>query len=87
MYGVIDGTHILIFRLQTLFLEDYYYHKICDYLIIPRIVIDCNKKLDLCVGMSSRVNDSKVACKFALYWLAQFHGLFDPNKGVNGVPP
>jgi len=86
--GVINGTHILILKPQTFFLEDYYYHKISDYSIIPQIVIDCNKKfLDYCIGMSSRVNDSKVLRKFTLYWQVQFHGLFDINKGVNGFPP
>jgi hypothetical protein len=62
--GVIDGTHILIFRLQTFFLEDWYYHKIGDYSIIPQIVIDCNKKvLDLYVRMSSKINDLHIIAK------------------------
>jgi hypothetical protein len=87
VHGVINDTHILISKPQTLFLEDYYYHKIGDYSIIPQIVIDCNNKfLDLCVGMSSRI-DSKVVCKSTSYWQAQFHGLFIPNKGVDGVLP
>ncbi len=37
--------------------------------------------------MLGSVNDSRILHRFTLYQYAQFHGLFDPNKGVDGVFP
>jgi hypothetical protein len=87
VHGVINDTHILIFKLQTFLLKGYYFHKTWSYSIVVQHVADCNKKfLDLCVGLPNNVNDVKMLCKFALYRHVQSHGLFDLKKGVDGFP-
>ncbi len=88
VHGAIDGTHILISKLQIFLPHGYYFHKTWSYSIVVQPIINCNKKfLHLYVGLPSSVNDVKMLCKFALYRHAQFHGLFDPKKGVEGFPP
>jgi hypothetical protein len=37
--------------------------------------------------MLGSVNDYRVLHKSTLYQHVQFHGLSDPKKGVDGVPP
>jgi hypothetical protein len=41
------------------------------------------------VGFLKSVNDLKVLCKFALYRIAQHHGLFASNNSTSqhGFPP
>jgi hypothetical protein len=88
VHGAMDGNHIIIYEPQTLFPKDYYYHKIGNYSIVVQAIINCNKKFtDLCVGMLDNVNDYRVLHRSTLYQHVQFHGLSDPNKGVDGVPP
>jgi hypothetical protein len=38
--GAIDGTHIQISKPKTIFLEDYYYHKIKGDSIVAQTIID-----------------------------------------------
>jgi hypothetical protein len=87
VHGVIDGTHMLIFKPQTFLPKSYYFHKTWCYSIVVQHVVDCNKTfLGLYVGLPSNVNDVKVLCKFSLYRHVQFHDLFHPKKGVFGFP-
>jgi hypothetical protein len=58
--------------------------------VVALIVVDCKKKLiDVFVGFPRNVNDLKVLCKFALYRIAQCHGLFASNTSTSqhGFPP
>jgi hypothetical protein len=88
VHGAIDGTCIQISKPKTIYLEDYYYHKIGGYSIVVQTIIDCKKKfIDICVGLPSNNNDFKVLHMFALYKHVQNQGLFDPRKGVDGFPP
>lgn len=49
VHNAIDGTHIQISKLKSIFPHDYYYHKIGDYLIITQVVVDSLKnKSHLC---------------------------------------
>jgi len=85
VHGVIDGTHIQIFKPKTIFPKDYYYYKIGGYLIVVQAKIDFKKKnIDICVGLLGNINDYRVLHMFALYKHAQNQGLFDPRKGVDG---
>jgi hypothetical protein len=51
-------------------------------------VVNFNKKnLDVCVGFPCSVNDVRVLGRSTLYRHAQYHNLFDPSKGVEGILP
>jgi len=39
------------------------------------------------VGFPCNVNDVRVLDRSTLYCHVQYHNLFDPNKGVEGIPP
>ncbi len=86
--GTIDNTHIIISKPITPFPKDYYYHKNNGYSIQAQVTVDSNKKLlDVCVGFLSSVNNVRVMHRSTLYCHVQYHNLFDPIKGVEGISP
>lgn len=51
-------------------------------------MVDFNKTfLDVCVGFPSSVNNVRVMHKSTLYRHVQYHNLFHPIKGVEGISP
>jgi hypothetical protein len=87
--GAIDDTHISIVK-PFAYPKDYYYRKSNEYNVVAQVIIDCKKKLiDVFVGFPRSVNDLKVLCKFALYRIAQYHGLFVSINSTfqHGFPP
>ncbi len=73
VHNAIDGIHIQNFKPKTIFLEDYYYHKIKGYSILVQAIVNSlkNKILTFCVGLLGSTNDPRVLHMSALYRHAQ----------------
>jgi hypothetical protein len=86
VHGVIDGIHIIVYKPIIPFPKIYYRHKIGDHSIQVQIVVDSNKTfLEFYVGFPSNVNNARVLHRSTLYCHVQYHNLFDPSKGVEGI--
>jgi hypothetical protein len=69
--------------------EDYYYYKTSAYIVHMQAVVDSKKRfIDLCIGMPSSVNDSRVLRRSYLYRSVTQRGLMNVNTGmIDNVPP
>jgi hypothetical protein len=58
------------------FQKHYFNFKTKGYSIVDEIVVDCKKRfIDVFVGLSNSVNNSKILRKWELYKHVQFYGL------------
>jgi len=58
VHGTIDGMHISISKPNIAFVEDYYYHKIGGYSIVPHGVVDVKRRfINIFVGLIGNIND------------------------------
>jgi hypothetical protein len=79
--GAIDGTHLFILKPPSVFVENYYYHKIGGYNIMAKCVVDYSKKnTNVFVRLPSSVNDSKVLYRFGLYMKVKYNVLLEIGK-------
>jgi hypothetical protein len=82
VHGAIDATHFEIKRPKS-YPEDYYYFKSEKYAITMQAVVDSKKRFtDICVGMPSSVNDSRILRRSHLYRVVAQRGLMNMDTGM-----
>jgi hypothetical protein len=84
--NAIDDTQNVITKPSSVFVEDYFYHKIKGYNIITKVMVN-NQKRYVYVKLPKNVNDSCVLKEHWLYNCVMQGGLFDMDvSSLDGLP-
>ncbi len=87
-HNSINGTHFSITKHANPFSEYYYYHKTWGYSLDCQVVVHDKKQFtDLFVKLPRNVNDSRIFKRSSFQNKAQYHGLFNLEKGCQDDIP